>query len=163
GDGGKTFDCTFTNTYQPSVDLTKTGDTLSKIGDLAHYTIELDNTSSAGGAAGAPSLVCDISDPTIGFSKTVTLAPGGSDTSHPTGFTNDIHASGQWSTDLLHPSFTRAKSCDAQPVPQGGTASFTVTLHNTGDADLVIDPDEGANNTYSVAAGGSTTFPVTKT
>ena len=298
GDGGKTFDCTFTNTYQPSVDLTKTGDTLSKIGDLAHYTIELDNTSSAGGAAGAPSLVCDISDPTIGFSKTVTLAPGGSDTSHPTftvpanasdpfvntasaschypslatvvasdqsqwstnlfqpsitvsktgpayskvgdtatynvtitdtsssdspdlvfdsfsdskagsvappaaancgtlsaanhscsfsytytvqagdadplvntatahyhptGFTNDIHASGQWSTDLLHPSFTLAKSCDAQPVPQGGTASFTVTLHNTGDADLVIDPDEGANNTYSVAAGGSTTFPVTKT
>src|SRR5205823_11153065 len=82
---------------------------------------------------------------------------------HPTGFTNDIHASGQWSTDLLHPSFTLAKSCDSQPVPQGGSASFTVTLHNTGDADLVIDPDEGANNTYSVAAGGSTTFPVTKT
>src|SRR5438067_929100 len=293
GDGGKTFDCTFTNTYQPSVDLTKTGDTLSKIGDLAHYTIELDNASSAGGAAGAPSLVCDISDPTIGFSKTVTLAPGDSDTSnptftiptgasdpflntasaschylnlatvvatdqsqwstnlfqpsitvtktgptyskvgdtanysvtikntsssdspdlafdsfsdskagsvsvpaacntlavgasctvsytytaqvgdadplvnvatahyHPTGFTNDIHASGQWSTDLLHPSFTLAKSCDSQPVPQGGSASFTVTLHNTGDADLVIDPDEGASNTYSVAAGGSTTFGVT--
>jgi hypothetical protein len=293
GDGGKTFDCTFKNTYQPSVDLTKTGDTLSKIGDLAHYTIELDNTSSAGGAAGAPSLVCDISDPTIGFSKTVTLAPGGSDTSnptftvpanaadpfqntatanchypslatvvatdqsswstnlfqpsitvtktgptyskvgdtatynvtikntsssdspdlvfdsfsdskagspstpvscntlavgascsfsytytvqagdadplvnvatahyHPTGFTNDIHASGQWSTDLLHPSFTLAKSCDSQPVPQGGSASFTVTLKNTGDADLVIDPDEGASNTYSVAAGGSTTFGVT--
>lgn len=300
-DGGKTFDCTFTNTYQPSVDLTKTGDTLSKIGDLAHYTIELDNTSSAGGAAGAPSLVCDISDPTIGFSKTVTLAPGGSDTSNPTftipanasdpflntatanchypnlatvvatdqsswstnlfqpsitvtktgpayskvgdtatynvtitdtsssdapdlifdsfsdskagsvappaaancntlsanvlaanhscsfsytytvqagdadplvntatahydptGFTNDIHASGQWSTDLLHPSFTLAKSCDSQPVPQGGSASFTVTLRNTGDADLVIDPDEGASNTYTVAAGGSTTFGVTK-
>jgi hypothetical protein len=293
-DGGKTFDCTFTNTYQPTVDITKTGDTLSKIGDLAHYTIELDNTSSAGGAAGAPNLVCDISDPTIGFSKTVTLGPGDSDTSnptftvpagasdpflntatanchypnltavvatdqsqwstnlfqpsitvtktgptyskvgdtanysvtikntsssdspdlvfdsfsdskagsvsvpaacntlavgasctvsytytvqagdadplvntatahyHPTGFTNDIHNSGQWSTDLLHPSFTLAKSCDSQPVPQGGSASFTVTLHNTGDADLVIDPDEGASNTYSVAAGGSTTFAVTK-
>ena len=293
-DGGKTFDCTFKNTYQPSVDLTKTGDTLSKIGDLAHYTIELDNISSAGGAAGAPSLVCDISDPTIGLSKTVTLAPGGSDTSHPTftvpanasdpfvntatanchypnlatvvatdqstwstnlfqpsikvtksgptyskigdtvtysvkientsssdspdlvfdsfsdskasgvtppascntlavgascsftytytvqagdadplvntatahyhptGFTNDIHASGTASVDLLHPSFTLAKSCDSQPVPQGGTASFTVTLSNTGDADLVIDPDEGASNTYSVAAGGTTTFNVTK-
>src|SRR5438477_4336858 len=275
-DGGKTFDCTFTNTYQPSVDITKTGDTLSKIGDTAHYTIELDNTSSAGGAAGAPSLVCDISDPTIGFSKTVTRAPGGSDTSnptftipanasdpflntasaschypnlatvvatdqsqwstnlfqpsitvsktgpayskvgdtatyivtitdtsssdspdlvfdsfsdskarrvappaaascntlsanvlaanhscsfsytytvqagdadplvniatahyHPTGFTNDIHNSGQWSTDLVHPSFTLAKSCTSQPVSQAGPAAFSVTLHNTGDADLV--------------------------
>ena len=298
-DGGKTFDCTFTNTYNPSVDLTKIGDSLSKIGDLAHYTIELDNTSPAGGAAGAPSLVCDISDPTIGFSKTVTLAPGASDIStptftipagasdpflntatanchypnltdvvatdqstwstnlfqpsitltktgpayskvgdtatyhvtitdtsssdspdltfasfsdslaatatppsscntlsanpaaanhscsftytytvqtgdadpltntatahyHPTGFPNDIHASGQWTTDLLHPSFTLAKSCDSQPVPQGGSASFTVTLTNTGDADLVIDPDEGSSATYSVAAGGSTTFNVTK-
>jgi hypothetical protein len=292
-DGDRVFSCTFRNTYQPSVDITKTGDSLSKIGDLAHYTIELDNTSLAGGAAGAPSLVCDISDPTIGFSKTVTLAPGDSDTSnptftipagavdpfpntatanchypnlstvvatdqsswstnlfqpsitvtktgptfskvgdtanysvtikntsssdspdlvfdsfsdskagsvsvpaacntlavgasctvsytytvqagdadplvnvatahyHPTGFTNDIHNSGQWSTDLLHPSFTLAKSCDSQPVPQGGSASFTVTLTNTGDADLVIDPDEGASNTYSVAAGGSTTFGVT--
>ena len=79
---------------------------------------------------------------------------------HPTGFTNDIHASGNWSTDLLHPSFTLAKSCTSQPVSQAGPATFSVTLHNTGDADLVIDPDEGASATYAVAAGASTSFPV---
>jgi hypothetical protein len=294
-DGGKTFDCTFTNTYQPSVDLTKTGDTLSKIGDKVHYTFEATNTSSPGGAAGVPALVCTITDPTIGYnSGAQTIAAGGSfnsspveftipsgaadpfpntasvsctypssatavasDTAnhsvnlfqpslkvtkagptyskvgdtvtysitientsssdspdlvfdsfsdskagsetpppscntlahgascsftytytvqagdsdpllnaatahyHPSGFPNDIAATGNWSVDLLHPSFTLSKSCDSQPVPQGGTASFTVTLNNTGDADLVIDPDEGASNTYAVAAGKSTTFGVT--
>ncbi len=63
--------------FQPSITLDKTGDLLSKIGDGVTYTITLNNTSSAD----TPDMVCTISDPTIGFSKNVTLASGGSDVS----------------------------------------------------------------------------------
>ena len=67
------------NCNWPQIELTKTGDTLSKIGDEVGYFIKLENKSPTD--LGLRSLVFSISDPTIGFNKTVTLASGASDTS----------------------------------------------------------------------------------
>jgi hypothetical protein len=180
-DAGQTYSCTFTNTYQPSVGLTKTGDTLSKIGDPVTYAFTLTNTSASGGPAGAPSLTCTLSDPLLGFSRTVTLPPGGVDTSTqpftiPPGasdpFVNTATAtctypgfapvvassSASWSIDLVHPSFTVSKDCKAgtQPIAQAGPAVFTISFQNTGDADLHVVPSEGA--AFDVAAGASHSY-----
>jgi hypothetical protein len=82
---------------------------------------------------------------------------------HPEGFPNDIIRHGSATVDLLHPAFTVTKTCTTDPVDQGGTASFTITYNNTGDADLVFTPnaaDEGG--TQSVAAGQSKSVTVTR-
>jgi len=79
---------------------------------------------------------------------------------NPAGFPNDITSQDTATVTVLHPSFTIDKECTTTNVPQGGTATFKVTITNTGDADLVVDPDEGASATYAVAAGKSTTFNV---
>ncbi len=51
------------NLFQPSVDVTKTGDTLSKVGDPASYTITVNNT----GSGDSPNLVNGtISDTLLG-------------------------------------------------------------------------------------------------
>jgi hypothetical protein len=76
-DAGKVFECTYTNTYQPSVTLDKSGDSLSKKTDKVTYTFDVTNTSKSGGAAGAPSLTCVVKDDTIGYtSASFVLAPG---------------------------------------------------------------------------------------
>ena len=79
-DAGKTFSCTYTNTYEPSVTLDKDGDDLSKTSqygtDTVDYTFTVKNTSDTGGAAGVPDLSCTVSDPLVNFSETVTLTAG---------------------------------------------------------------------------------------
>jgi hypothetical protein len=75
---------------------------------------------------------------------------------NPFGFPNDITDASAWQTDLLHPSFTVAKACKAEPVARSGPAVFTITFVNTGDADLKVAPSEGAN--FAVAAGGTKSY-----
>lgn len=72
------------NCYMPQIELTKTGDALSKIGDAVNYTITLANNTPTG--LGLRDLSCTISDATVGspFPKTVTLASGASDTTNKT-------------------------------------------------------------------------------
>jgi hypothetical protein len=182
-DAGRTFSCTFTNTYQPSVSLTKDGDTLSKIGDTAHYTLTLTNTGSAGGAAGAPSLVCTITDPTIGPSatRTVTLTPGATDTSHPTvtvpgtaadPFPNTATAnchypglaavvatsSSSHSVNLFQPSVRVTKTGPAYSKV-GDTVTYTVTILNTSSSDspnLVLDSFADTKATSATAPSSCT-------
>src|SRR5207248_11178566 len=119
---------------------------------------------SSGGSPGAQILVCDISDQAIGFSKTVTLAPGGSDTSNPT-FTIPAGASdpflntatanchypnlgtvvatdqSQWSTNLFQPSIKVTKTGPTYSKV-GDTITYSVKIENTSSADspgLVFD------------------------
>ena len=58
------------NLFQPSVTIDKTGDTLSKVGDVVNYTITVDNTSSAD----TPNLVCTVTDALLGLNQPVNLA-----------------------------------------------------------------------------------------
>ena len=52
-----------TNLFQPSVTIDKTAaEAYSKAGDVVHYTITVDNTSSND----SPDLVCTVTDPLLG-------------------------------------------------------------------------------------------------
>ncbi|MFC5177215.1 DUF7507 domain-containing protein [Nocardioides taihuensis] len=157
-DAAKAFACEFTNTYDPSVTIEKKGDELSKVGDDVNYTITVTNTGSTGGDAGAPSLVCDVTDPLIAFEKTVTLAAGASDTSQvgpftiPGGaddpFTNTAAVSchypgltaavatgsSAWDTNLFQPSITVDKT-GPEYAKVGDTVTYSVTITNTSSAD----------------------------
>ncbi len=53
-----TSDEASTNLFQPSITIDKTGDTLSKVGDVVNYTITVTNTSSAD----SPNLVGAVVD-----------------------------------------------------------------------------------------------------
>jgi hypothetical protein len=179
---GKTFSCQYTNTFHPTITLDKTGPALSKIGDLVSYTITLTNTSSGGGPAGAPSLVCTITDTTIGFSKTVTLAPGGSDTStksitipvgasdpfvntatascHYSGAADVVaSASASHSINLFQPSIVFSKTADTHLSQVGKVVNYTLTLNNTSSADSpalvcnVVDAKLGVNKSVTLASG----------
>jgi uncharacterized repeat protein (TIGR01451 family) len=162
------------NLFQPSVSVSKTGPAFSKSGDTATYSVTITNTSSAD----SPNLVLDsfndsvVSGVTLpancsplarGGSCSVTydyvVKPGDPDPLvnkatvhyHPDGFPNDITSYARSTTDLLHPTFTVAKVCKAEPISQAGPAVFTIMFNNTGDADLHVVPSEGAP--FDVAAG----------
>ena len=157
-DADKEFACEFTNTYQPSVTIDKVGDELSKVGDAVDYEITVTNTGSAGGAAGAPDLVCDVTDPLIELDQTVTLAPGADEVFNvgpftiPDGasdpFTNTASVScdypglaeevasdtSAWDTNLFQPSIDVTKTGPAY-AKVGDTVTYEVTIENTSSAD----------------------------
>jgi uncharacterized repeat protein (TIGR01451 family) len=133
------------NLFQPSITFDKSVNThLSKVGDSATYTLTLNNTSSAD----TPNLVCTISDPTLGISKSVTLASGASDVttqSHtftandpdpytntasvscsPTGFPNVLAKSDSESVNLFYPAIAVDKTGDA--LSKIGDAWITPSL-----------------------------------
>ncbi len=155
--------------YWPQIELTKTGDTLSKIGDGVTYTIKLENSTPTG--AGLRDLSCTISDPTIGFNKTLTLASGASDSSTksftiPAGasdpFLNtasvtckpvaatapvvgsstfSVSDSSEWSTNLFQPAVEIIKTGPLY-VTSGDVIEFTFTINNQSSSDspnLLLD------------------------
>jgi len=148
------------NLFQPSVDVDKTGETLSKIGDSVTYTYTIRNTSSAD----TPNLVLDfIQDDKLGnltttapaacgtlasgascsFNVTRTVPAGASDPYvnnvqvryHPSGFTNHIEDQSSHSVNLFQPSFTLGKTCAPARVKVGDPLTYTYTLSNTSSAD----------------------------
>jgi hypothetical protein len=154
------FDTHSLNLFQPSVTIDKTGDELGKIGDPAHYSFHITNTSSED----SPDLQLDtISDNVIGDLKAAavdagcgTLAPGADCTFtadrvvvagdadplvnrvdvlyHPEGFPNDITAFDTHSLNLFQPSVAVTKSGPAT-VTVGQPLTYTFTVTNTSSAD----------------------------
>lgn len=149
------------NLFQPAVTLSKTGDTLSKVGDAVDYQLTVTNTSSAD----SPNLSCTLSDPLLGLSKSLSLAPGASDTTAASrtvqpgdpdplvntatvtctvdavpsaGFPggNQLSASASHSVDLVHPGLAVAKTCAPTTARPGDTITYTCTISNTGDVGL---------------------------
>lgn len=176
------------NLFQPSVKIEKDGPAYSKAGDTAIYTFKITNTSSTD----SPNLKLDsITDDVIGplgayapsscdnlkagdscsFSVNYIVLATDPDPLinkvevhyHPADFPNDITATASHTTDLLHPTFDVTKDCTTDPVNQGGTASFTITYKNTGDADLIFTPDQAdEGGVVTVVAGGTTSVTVTR-
>lgn len=167
-DGGTTFRCTFTNTFQPTVDMAKSGDELSKVGDNVAYRLSLANTSPTGGPSGAPDLECRVLDEPLGFDESVTLSPDDSAQWGPIGFTipsgSDPYvneatascafagtatevasASSRWSTNLFQPKLSVTKQADRPYAQVGDTITYTVTIENTGSSDSpALIPDDTA-------------------
>lgn len=157
-DGGTTFRCQFTNTFQPTVTLDKTGDRLSKVGDRVHYAITVANTSPAGASSGTPELTCRVTDAALGFDESVTLGADDSRTWSDLEFTipsgSDPYvnraaascsfqgassivatANGQWSTELFQPQITVRKTADRAYAQVGDRVTYTVRITNTGSTD----------------------------
>ncbi|MGH2784272.1 MAG: DUF7507 domain-containing protein [Actinomycetota bacterium] len=154
------------NLFQPSVTVDKGGDATGKVGDTAHYTFEITNTSSDD----SPDLVMDsISDSLLGSLESAapvacdTLAPGESCSFsadrvvqaddpdplpntvtvhyHPQGFPNDISDTDDHSVELFGPSVTITKSGDTLGKI-GDNVHYTFEIENTSteDApDLILD------------------------
>ncbi len=56
--------------------------------------------------------------------------------------------------DLIHPSFTVSVHCLTPEVPPGEDAEFQVIIVNTGDVDLVINPDDpGLPDSFTLPTG----------
>jgi hypothetical protein len=153
----------------------------SKDGDSIKYTVTISNKSSSDSPVLqidkiADSIQGDLTNPANVDSSTcgTTLALGASCEikythtvsepadadplvntvtveTHPTGFPNDVDAKDSVTVDLVHPKFEVTKVCKAEPISQAGPAVFTITFKNTGDADLHVEPSEGA--AFDIAAG----------
>jgi uncharacterized repeat protein (TIGR01451 family) len=157
--------------FQASVAIDKTGDTLSKVGDSADYTITVTNTSSAD----SPSLTCDISDPLLGVAKNVNLAPGAADVTNASrvvqagdpdpllntasvtctvnGFGNVIGpVSDGHSVELFQPSVAVVKTGDALSK-LGDDVTYEFTITNTSSAD---SPDLNLASVSDSVLGGLT-------
>ena len=147
------------NLFQPGVEIDKTGDALSKVGDDVKYHFTITNKSSSD----SPNLVLDtINDDVLGdlaaaapaacdnlafgasceFDVNWTVLAGKGDPVvntvtvhyHPAGFTNDITDSDNHSLNLFQPSIKLTKTGPAFSK-EGDTARFTVTIENTSSAD----------------------------
>jgi uncharacterized repeat protein (TIGR01451 family) len=140
--------------YEPSVTILKTGDELSKRGDDVTYHILVTNTSTAS----TPDLVCTVTDPTIGFSQSVTLASGAfnnwdvpwtipMDAGDPydntatvscayasAPLTEQASANSTWSTNLFQPSVDVTKT-GSLVSKVGDPVNYTITVTNTSSAD----------------------------
>ncbi|WP_372874327.1 hypothetical protein [Pseudomonas sp.] len=148
--------------FQPSIALTKTGDELSKVGDLVNYEITLSNTSSVD----SPDLECTVSDPLLGISEPVTLASGeghvinasrtvqegdpdplpntASASCSPIGFPNVLEASASHIVELFQPSVAIDKSAVCEAVAVGEDITYSYTISNTSS------PDSPALNLVSI-------------
>jgi len=146
--------------FGPSVTITKGGDTLGKVTDNAHYTFEIENTSSEN----SPDLVLDsISDSLLGDLEVAAVAAGCDTLSpgdkcnftadrvvqagdpdplpntvtvhyHPEGFPNDISATDDHAVNLFQPSVTVDKAGPAT-VTVGQPLTYTFTINNTSSED----------------------------
>jgi len=177
------------NLFTTGVVVTKGGDTLSKIGDSAHFTYHIVNT----GSADSPSLILDsVIDDKVGTLTAAattagcgTLAPGAfCDFSadrvtqagdpdplvntvtvhfHPTGLATDVADTDNHSTNLFQPSVDVTKVCNEpdKTVVAGDVADFLITIHNTSSADSPNLVLDNFTDTLgtSAAAGCSTLAP----
>ncbi|HER19454.1 MAG TPA: hypothetical protein ENO14_00230, partial [Chromatiales bacterium] len=146
--------------FQPSVQVTKTGDEKSKIGDEVTYSFTIENASSAD----SPNLeIASITDTLLGnltaaataagcgnlapgascnFTSDRTVQEGDADPLnntvsvlyHPAGFTNDVAHSDSHSVDLFQPAVTVTKGGDTLSKV-GDTVTYTFTIQNSGSAD----------------------------
>ena len=152
--------------FEPSVEVTKTGDALSKVGDDVTYDFTITNTGSPdspnllldsvidsllGDLAAAAPAACDSLAPGASCSFSVTrtvlaVDPDPLDNTvtvhyHPDGFANDVTDSDSHSVDLFNASILVTKDGPAT-ADLGDDVTYDFTITNTGSPDspdLVYD------------------------
>jgi uncharacterized repeat protein (TIGR01451 family) len=157
------FDDHEVNLFQPSVEVNKEGDVLSKVGDEVTYHFWITNTSSSD----SPDLILDsLTDGGTGwpgpgvpspapadcvrlapgescyFTVPYTIQPGNPDPLrnlfvvhyYPEGFTNDITASDDHEVNLFQPSVEVLKT-GAGSVRRGEVITYEFWINNTGSSD----------------------------
>jgi len=187
-DPGETITCTFTN-KKLSIDIDKTGDEKSKVGDPVDYMITVTNTSYEGTQA----LECDITDSLIAtFDETVTLFPGESQSYYPSytvqeGDPDPLVNTASVACTFVSDTVVQASDSDGHSVQLfqpgvdvektgteiskvGDVAYYTITVTNTGSPDspdlengTIVDTLLGdlldAENPYVISNTCATTLP----
>ena len=140
------------NLFQPSIEIEKLGDELSKIGDSVEYSLTLFNTSSPD----TPPMLCTITDPMLGVNQQELLASGTSmnwlidyivpddasdplvntatATCSPTGFPNVLTATSTWSTNLFQPGIEVTKT-GTELSKIGDEVTYMFRIDNTSSTD----------------------------
>ncbi len=144
-----------------TITVTNTGDV-----DLVSVAVSDPQASSCNSnignlAAGAStSYDCTVSGVTEDFTNVATVT--GQD---PQG--NEVSDNDDASVDVISPTIDIVKTPDQQTVISGGDVTFTITVTNTGDVDLVSvavsDPQASScnSNIGNLAAGASTSYDCT--
>src|SRR3972149_194841 len=144
------------NLFQPAIDVTKTCNAVSKVGDTVNYTITLSNNSSAD----TPALNCTAVDSLLGNVFGLAVLPLGNTvvnrqrvvqasdpgplvntvtlTCSPQGFPNVLEESDTCQTNLVQPSCSISKTCSPNPLVVGSPITWEITLNNTGGVALNI-------------------------
>jgi len=174
------------STTHPAIDVQKTPDTQTVVsGATVTFTITVKNTgdvtltnvhvtdaqapdcarSNLGtlNAGASTSYTCTLANVTGSFTNSATAfgtPPSGGDVQHTD--TADVH--------VIHPAIQLTKDPD-QTVASGGTATFTITVKNTGDATIAglqVTDDlapgcarTGTNNLGALDPGQSTSYTCT--
>jgi uncharacterized repeat protein (TIGR01451 family) len=156
---------------QPDYTLDKTGDDYAKwdaeieVGDVVSYTVTLENTGDATLVLSSfvdtlePGVVVPDACATLSvdevcsfeYGHTVTEAEGAEDSLTNTataiyglepgyGLPDTVERSDSYTVTLLHPDYTLEKTGDAYAMED--TVNYTITLENTGDAELVLSSFE---------------------
>ncbi len=175
------------NLFQPSIALTKDGDTLSKVGDDVNYTIKVTNTSSGD----SPNLTCTVTDTLLGeLAKDISLAPSAVKeikTSRTTqagdpdqllntatanctvdGFGNKLTASASHTVNLFQPGIAITKDGDTLSKV-GDDVNYTIKVTNTSSGDspaltcTVSDALLGISKNIHLAPGASDATNATRT
>jgi hypothetical protein len=143
------------NLFQPEIELMKTGDELSKIGDLVDYTITLHNHSSWD----TPDMYCTITDEMLDIDVSFWFAWDAlpyvvnvpdfeipEDADDPfvniaevecvfADFPNVLEDEASWEVDLFQPSYEFMKEAEQEYSKAGDYVDYTITLTNTSSED----------------------------
>jgi len=161
------------------MEVTKTGDELSKIGDFVDYEVTVTNTSSGN----VPPMTFYLGDPVAHINKAVVIPLGGTDVTnisdveipesaddpyantvmvHATveGLPYEIDGDATWETNLFQPSFWLGVGGDEE-ADVGDEISWTVTFGNTSSADApsanVTITNQFTGDSYSfISSSGNT-------
>ena len=143
-----------TNLFQPAIDITKTGDELSKAGDDVTYTITVYNNSSSD----TPEMTFRVVDAMLGLDESVVIANGATKVytipyTIPADFAEDdlvntvtvvtsfadfdnvYRDSATWSIELFQPAITLTKVGNKTEALAGEWVHYTITVTNTSSAD----------------------------
>jgi uncharacterized repeat protein (TIGR01451 family) len=179
GDPVTDSDTADVDVIDPTVDIQKTPDLQTVLGgDDVTFTIRVENTgdvvltdvtvtdtlapdcdatSASLAASAVETYSCTLTAVTGDFTNTVSVVGD-----HPAGGT--VSDSDTADVDVVGPAISIEKNPDTQQVLSGGTATFDITVTNTGDVDLVnvvvSDPLAPAcdNPIGALAVGASTTY-----
>ncbi len=151
-----------TNLFQPGIFVTKTAETALSVGEVAHYTITIENTSSEdtpplvnpsvvdsllGNLLGLGALTESVlADGVLSYGETWTITaerevlvtdPNPLPNTvlanfNPQGFSNVINGQASHSIAILQPNLRLVKTPDNATIRPGDTATFTMVVTNDG-------------------------------
>jgi uncharacterized repeat protein (TIGR01451 family) len=184
-------DTAFVDVIMPGIAIAKTASPMTvNVGDTVHYTITVENAGDSDlsnvtvdddldgctlvGPGGDDGDLILEQDETWTYTCSVTAGDENIVNTATASATDEaggtVDASAQVEVDVIHPGIAIAKTPDSQTVPYNSTATFTISVTNTGDATLtevsVADPQapdcaRASGTLPDLGPGGNTSYECT--